>query len=542
MDHDDLVDMLGTIARSGSQAFVDGLSGDAEQDQSLIGQFGVGFYSAFMVADEVRVLTRKAGGDGAWLWTSDGKGSFTIEEAERDGPGTTVTVHLAKGEKEFADAVRLGHLVKTYSDHIPIPILLDGETVNEASALWTRAKKGITDDQYKEFYHHVGHAFDDPWMVMHNRVEGVLSYTNLLFIPSTRPFDLYQSERKQRVRLYVKRVFITDDCEDLLPAYLRFMRGIVDSEDLALNISREMLQNDPKLAKIRSGLVKRVLGQLKKKAEKQPDDYAAFWANFGAVLKEGLYEDPPHRDRIMALARFATTGSEGLASLEDYIGRMVPGQDAIYYITGDDPGRLAASPQLEGFRERGVEVLLLTDPIDDFWISAVGDYQDKPFKSVTRGGADLEAFEAKDKGGEDETKKKKKEAPALDGLCAALKDALGDAVKEVRTSSRLTDSPSCLVADEGDMDMHLERLLRQNQQLGGELATPRVLEINPSHSLIKSMNALVGEAKDGDGDLTDSSHLLLDQARIAAGEPVPDPAAFSRRLTAAMESGLKAKG
>jgi molecular chaperone HtpG len=379
-------------------------------------------------------------------------------------------------------------------------------------------------------------------MVMHNQVEGVLSYTNLLFIPSTRPFDLYQSERKQRVKLYVKRVFITDDCEDLLPAYLRFMRGIVDSEDLALNISREMLQNDPKLAKIRSGLVKRVLGQLKKKAEKEPDDYAEFWANFGAVIKEGLYEDPTHRDRIMALARFATTGADGLASLEDYIGRMAPGQDAIYYITGDDPGRLAGSPQLEGFRERGVEVLLLTDPIDDFWISAVGDYQDKPFKSVTRGGADLDAFEAKDKSGEDNKKdaKKKKKAPALDALCAALKVALGDAVKEVRTSNRLTDSPSCLVADEGDMDMHLERLLRQNQQLGGELATPRVLEINPGHSLIKSLNTLVGEAKDG--DLSDPAHLLLDQARIAAGEPVPDLAAFSRRLTAAMESGLKGKG
>ena len=542
MDRDDLVDMLGTIARSGSQAFVEKLSGDEARDQALIGQFGVGFYSAFMVADEVQVLTLKAGAEAAHLWTSDGKGSFTIEEAERDGPGTTITVHLSKGEKEFADPARLGHLVKTYSDHIPIPILLDGEAVNEASALWTREKKGITEDQYKEFYHHAGHAFDDPWMVLHNRVEGVQSYTNLLFIPSARPFDLYQSERKQRVKLYVKRVFITDDCEDLLPAYLRFLRGIVDSEDLALNVSREMLQNDPKLAKIRSGLVKRVLGQLKKKAEKEPGDYAEFWANFGAVLKEGIYEDPAHRDRILALSRFATTGAEGLAGLDEYLGRMAPGQDAIYYITGDDPGRLATSPQLEGFRERGVEVLLLTDPIDDFWISAVGDYQDKPFKSVTRGGADLDTFAPEDKGegGDKKETKKKKKAPALDVLCAALKVALGDAVKEVRTSARLTDSPSCLVADEGDMDMHLERMLRQNQQLGGDALTPRVLEINPGHSLIKSLNALAGKAKDG--GLTDSAHLLLDQARIAAGDPVPDPAAFSRRLTAAMESGLKGKG
>ncbi len=539
MDHDDLVDMLGTIARSGSQAFLDGLSGDAAKDQALIGQFGVGFYSAFMVADQVRVLTRKAGAEAAHLWTSDGKGSFTIEEAERAGPGTTVTVHLAKGEKEFADADRLGHLVKTYSDHIPFPILLGGEAVNEAGALWTRDKKGITEDQYKEFYHHAGHAFDDPWMVLHNRVEGVLSYTNLLFIPSVRPFDLYQAERKQRVKLYIKRVFITEDCEDLLPAYLRFMRGIVDCEDLALNISRDMLQNDPKLAKIRSGLVKRILGQLKKKAEKQPDDYAGFWANFGAVLKEGIYEDLAHRDRLLALSRFATTGSDGLASLDDYLERMAQGQDAIYYITGEDQGRLAGSPQLEGFRERGIEVLLLTDPIDDFWISAVGEYQDKPFKSVTRGGADLDTFAAKDKDAGEGTgkKEKKKKAPALDGLCAALKDALGDAVKEVRTSARLTDSPSCLVADEGDMDMHLERMLRQHQQLGGDASTPRVLEINPGHSLILRLNALVGSAEVG--ALADSAHLLLDQARIAAGEPVPDPGAFSRRLTAAMESGLK---
>jgi molecular chaperone HtpG len=318
------------------------------------------------------------------------------------------------------------------------------------------------------------------------------------------------------------------------------MRGIVDSEDLALNISREMLQKDPKLAKIRSGLVKRVLGQLKKKAEKEPDAYADFWGNFGAVLKEGIYEDPTHRDRILALSRFATTGADGLTGLDGYTDRMAQGQDAIYYITGDEPGRLAASPQLEGFRDRGVEVLLLTDPIDEFWIPAVGDYKEKPFKSVTRGGADLEAFAPEDKGGEKGTKKKKEKAPALDGLCAALKDALGEQVKDVRASARLTDSPSCLVADEGDMDMHLERLLRQHQQLGGDLATPRVLEINPGHSLIQSLNGLVGEAKDG--ALADAAHLLLDQARIAAGEPVPDPAAFSRRLTAAMESGIKAGG
>ncbi len=538
---DELVETLGTIARSGTQAFLEQLSGDESKDMALIGQFGVGFYSAFMVAERVEVLTRKAGEEAAWLWVSDGRGEFTIEEAERQERGTTVTVYLDKKEKEFLEATRIGRIVKSYSDHIPIPIVLkDGdkeEVLNTASALWTRPKKEITEDQYKEFYHHVGHAFDDPWMTLHNRIEGVLAYTNLLFVPSTPPLDLFQPERKPSVKLYVKRVFITDDCEGLLPSYLRFLRGIVDSEDLSLNISREMLQHDPKLAKIRTGLVKKVLGELKKKADKKPDDYAVFWNNFGAVLKEGIYEDFANRERILAISRFRSTAGDGLVSLADYVGRMVEGQDAIYYITGEDSEAITRSPQLEGFKARGVEVLLLGDPIDEFWIPAVGTFADKPFKSATRGGADLSKIAAKDKDDED-AGKDEDEADGIDPLIAAFKVALGDAVKDVRASERLTDSPVCLVAGEDDMDIHMERLLRQHRQFADQAATPRILELNPGHPLVRR---LAQRARDGGGKdpaLDDAAHLLLDQARIAEGEPVADIAAFSRRLASVMEKGL----
>jgi len=542
MDHDDLVRTLGTIASSGTQAFVEQLSGDAKKDVALIGQFGVGFYSAFMVAKEVRVLTRKAGEEAAWLWTSDGRGEFTIDGAERDATGTTVTVQLAKGEDEFLDPDRLGHIVKTYSDHISIPIVLldgDGEkTLNTASALWSRPRDQITAEQYTEFYHHAGHVFDEPWLTLHNRVEGVLSYTNLLFIPAERPFDLFLPERKGHVKLYVKRVFITDDCEGLLPPYLRFLRGVVDSEDLSLNISREMLQRDPKLAKIRRGLVKRVLGELKKKADKKPEEYARFWDTFGAVLKEGIYEDAANRDALLALARFRSTAADGLVSLDDYVGRMRDGQDAIFYITGEDPAALAASPQLEGFKARGIEVLLLTDPVDEFWVPSVGSHNEKPFKSATRGAADLDNIAAPEApaaaaAGE------KAEGPAIATLVAALKTALADLVKDVRPSERLTESPVCLVAAEGDLDIHLERLLKQHRQLGDGQGSLRILEINPGHPLIRRLADLAGKG-DGAAEVRDAALLLLDQARIIEGEAIPDPAAFGRRLAAMMEKGLAA--
>ena len=547
MTHDELAENLGTIARSGTQSFVEQL-GEAKADGkdgdvALIGQFGVGFYSAFMVAKKVEVTSRKAGEESAWKWTSDGKGEFTLAEGARDAQGTSVKLFLEKKEGEFLEAMRVRTIVKTYSDHIGVPIQLkdDGtdETLNEGSALWARPAKDITSEQYKEFYHHVGQMFDEPWKILHNRVEGILAYTNLLFIPSSPPFDLYDPDRKPRVKLYVKRVFITDDCEALMPSYLRFLRGIVDSEDLSLNISREMLQKDPKLAKIGTGLVKRVLNELKKTAAKKPDEYATFWENFGAVLKEGLYEDFENREKILPLCRFRSLAGDEAISLETYVENMVEGQEAIFYISGEDIELLRKSPQLEGFKARGVDVLLLTDPIDDFWIPALGTFQEKPFKSITRGAADLDGISLSDEAKEKETKDAAEDTPGIDQLVAALKMALGERVKDVRVSERLTDSAVCLVADEGDMDIRLERILRQSRHMGGAADTPRILEVNAKHGLIRRMAEQVKDTGAAGADsISATALLLLDQARILEGEQVADPIAFAERLSEVMEKGL----
>ena len=541
MNREALIEDLGTIARSGSDAFLDQLTGDDAGDMALIGQFGVGFYSCFMVADKVEVKSRRAGEDQGWRWTSDGKGAFTIGETEKPGRGTTIVVHLNEADSEFLEPARVKHVVTTYSDHISLPIIVveDGkeETVNQASALWSRAKSEITDEQYTEFYRHVGHMYDEPWATIHWRAEGRIEYTGLLFIPSSKPFDIFAPERRHHIRLYVKRVFITDDCEELMPSWLRFVRGLVDSEDLPLNVSRETLQNNLLVAHIRGAIVRRVLGELEAKASKAPDDYAVFWDNFGAVLKEGLYEDQDNREALMNLVRFRSTASDGLVSLDDYTGRMKDGQEAIYYISGSDLAALAKSPQLEGFAARGIEVLLLTDPVDDFWMPAQGAYKEKQFKSVTRAGADLGAIEAGDTGDDagDDNSEPEPPAPGVDALITMFKLELGEAVKDVRLSERLTDSVVCLVADEGDVDIHLERLLRQHRQI--EENVPRVLEINPSHSLIRALAAMVGKDKAGER-VTEAAWLLLDQARILEGEPPPDPQAFSRRLAALMEKGL----
>jgi molecular chaperone HtpG len=446
---------------------------------------------------------------------------------------------MREGEDEYLETYRLRQIVKTYSDHIALPIVLaDGnkeETINTASALWTRPRAEITAEQYKEFYHHVGHGFDEPWLTMHARVEGMQEYTYLLFVPSQKPFDLFDPERKAKVKLYVRRVFITDEGTELLPSYLRFLKGIVDSEDLPLNISREMLQSNPVVTRIRQQVTRRVLTELGKKATEAADDYAKFWDNFGAVLKEGLYEDREQRDTLLELARFRSTTRDGLISLDDYVAAMKPGQDAIYTITGDNLDLLRKSPQLEGFRARGVEVLLLTDPIDEFWVTAIGTFKEKPFKSATRGGADLNKIETPaDEGKEAD----KPEPPAkLSSLIAIFKLALGEAVKDVRSSDRLTDSAVCLVADEGDMDMHLERLLKQHRQLDN--AAKRILEINPQHRLIERLAASVGETGASE-QLSEFAWLLLDQARIVEGEQLPDPPAFARRLADLLERGLPA--
>ncbi len=562
MSHDDMVGNLGTIAKSGTSDFLAQISGDAKKDTNLIGQFGVGFYSAFMVAEKVEVVSRKAGEDEAWRWTSDGKGSFEIEPAiaspllEVPERGTVVIVHLTEDHAEFADAARLREVVRAYADHIAVPVSLaatdeageDGapEVLNKASALWTRPKSEIDDDQYKEFYQYVGQAFDDPWLTIHFRAEGVIEYTALMFVPTSRPFDLFRPERKHGLKLYVKRVFITDDCEGLVPGWMRFVRGVVDSPDVPLNVSREMLQHNPVLGKIRSGLVKRVLSELDKKAEKAPDDYATFWEAFGPVMKEGIYEDDANRDALLKLARFTTTRTvkEGgkPISLADYIGRMAEGQEAIFYATGDNLEALKRSPQLEGFAARDVEVLLLTDPVDEFWVPAVHEFEGKALTSVARGGADLDKIARKDAAAEESDGKDKKEqkkddaAPAaIDAVIAAFKVALGDAVEDVKSSNRLTDSPVCLVAGENAMSMHLERLLKSHGQL--ENLSQRVLELNPGHPLVKRLNDMA--AKDAkDPVLDEAAHLLLDQARILEGEPVPDPAAFARRMSQVMVAGL----
>lgn len=557
MNRDDLIETLGTIARSGTQAFLSRLTGDAKADLSLIGQFGVGFYSAFMVAGQVDVLTRKAGEEHAWLWSSDGKGQFSIDEAQRDSRGTTVTLHLTEDADEFLEESRIRGIVRKYSDHIGFPILLgegeEADKVNAGSSLWTRAKKDITPEQYKEFYHHVGHAFDDPWLTLHNSVEGVVSYTSLLFVPKTAPFDLFDPERKSRVKLYVKRVFITDDCEGLLPAYLRFLRGVVDSEDLPLNISRESFQHDPRLAKIRSGLTKRVLDELAKKADdaETAAEYVEFWGAFGPVLKEGIYEDFENRDRLLTLARFRSTASGDLTSLDGYLSRLKTGQDAIYTISGEQAEALRRSPQLEVFKAKGIEVLLLTDPIDEFWLPTIGKFKDKPFKSAASADTDLSKIEAS----VDEavaTPAERASEGDLERLIAVLKLALQDAVKDVRVSSRLTDSAVCLVAAEGDMDMYLERLLRQHRRLESEGAPRRILEINPGHPLIRRMASAAASADVGSGavgsgavgsesaarELGDAARLLLDQALIVEGDPLPDPGAFAQRLTSFMARGF----
>ncbi|HVH74179.1 MAG TPA: molecular chaperone HtpG [Stellaceae bacterium] len=535
MNKDELVENLGTIARSGTAAFLKQLSGDAKQDMSLIGQFGVGFYSAFMVADRVEVKSRKAGDSEGWLWSSEGKGEFTVEPCPDAARGAAITLHLREGEDEYLEPSRLKRIIKTYSDHIGLPIVLvDGgkeETINAAAALWTRPKSEVTEEQYKEFYRHVAHSFDEPWLTVHGKAEGVLEYTYLLFVPSAKPFDLFDPERKSRLKLYVRRVFVTDEGTDLLPSYLRFLRGVVDSEDLPLNISREMLQSNPMAAKIRQQLTRRVLSELSRKASDAAEDYGKFWDSFGAVLKEGLYEDQEQREVLLGLTRFRSSTRDGLVSLDDYLAAMKEGQQAIYTITGDSLDIVKKSPQLEGFRARGVEVLLLTDPIDEFWVPAIGSYKEKPFKSATRGGADLDKIAPLAADAEE-----KAAPPAkLASLVAIFKLALGEAVKDVRGSERLTDSAVCLVADEGDMDMHLERLLKQHRQL--DSGAKRILELNPRHKLIERLAASVGEAGASD-QLAEYAWLLLDQARIVEGESLPDPPAFARRLASLLERGL----
>jgi molecular chaperone HtpG len=536
MSREDLIAHLGTIARSGTGEFLNNLSGDAASDVNLIGQFGVGFYSAFMVADRVAVQSRKAGSDDGWIWESQGLGSYTIAPAVAPvARGTRIILHLKDDAGEYLDKHRLGHIVSTYSDHIGFPIRLsDGEgavqTLNEGAAIWTRSKSDITDEQYQEFYRHVAHSPETPWAVLHTRAEGALEYTSLLYVPGIKPFDLFHPERRRRVKLYVKRVFIADEGIDLVPPYLRFLRGVVDSADLPLNISRETLQASPLLEKIRDAITGKVLAELKKRAE--GEDYASFWNHFGPVLKEGLCEANAPREKILDACRFYSTHGEGMISLADYISRMREGQEAIYFLTGDHLATLRTSPQLEGFKKRGIEVLLLADHVDDFWVNVTTSYQGKKLRSVVKAGADLDAFASAEEKVEEE---KIEQSDATTALLAAMKTLYGERARDVRTTRKLADTPICLSVGEGDMDMRMERFLADHQQLPARMA--KIVEINPAHPVIA---ALAAKAAAGplDAAAEDALWLLFDQALIAEGEPVADAASFARRLGAFMARGL----
>jgi molecular chaperone HtpG len=528
MSREELITHLGTIAKSGTQEFASKLTGDAKKDAVLIGQFGVGFYSGFMVADEVNVVSTKAGENQTHIWKSTGTGEFTIAQTDSMPRGTTVTLHLKETAQDYLDKFRLRHIIETYSNHISFPISLTDEeahteTINTGSALWTRTKNEITPEQYNEFYFHVSHSPDEPWLTMHNKNEGKLEYTNLLFIPSIKPFDLFHPDRKRRVKLYVKRVFITEENIDLVPSYLRFLRGIVDSQDLPLNISRETLQANPILANIKEAITKRVISELKKKSEGA--DYQPFWDNFGAVLKEGLCESYSPREQILEVCRFAST-SEDSTSLDAYISRMKEGQENIFYITGESALTVKSSPQLEGFKARGIEVLLLSDHVDDFWVTVVADYKGKKFKSITRADIDLDKIAKADK-----PEEKPAATDKIDALIKRFKEVLGTEVKEVRTTTKLGTSAVCLAVEEGAMDFRLEKFLREQKQL--ENVTAKILEINPAHPIIKALSST-------SGDISDTVWVLFDQAKILEGENVTDPAAFTRRLQTLVEKGLAA--
>jgi molecular chaperone HtpG len=542
MNRDDLVENLGTIARSGTANFVDQLTGDSKKDVQLIGQFGVGFYSVFMVADQVEVHTRKAGDDTGWLWSSKGEGSYEIGEKAKEKTGTQITLNLKTDAEEFMEKFRLQSIVTKYSDHIAVPITLaikggdeadaEPKIVNEGSAIWTRSKSDLTEEQYTEFYRHVGGGFDEPAMTLHYKAEGMQEYTVLLFVPTQQPMDLFDPARKNRVKLYVKRVFISDDSADLLPGWLRFMRGVVDSQDLPLNISREMLQNNPTLTKMSKAITKRILSEFEKLAKKDEEKFLKLWTEFGPVIKEGIYEDNERRETILNLSRFHSTTVEGWTTLADYVSRMKDKQSAIYYITGTDAKAVAKSPQLEGFRARGIEVLLMSDAVDDFWLQMARDFEGKPFKSITHGGSDLKDIA-------DEKEADSKAEKASDGdmttLTTLMKEVLGDKVSDVRTTDRLTDTSACLVASETGMDMHMERILKAHNQL--DSMTAKVLEVNPSHPLMVKLAKKAAEKGSVD-TLSDSVWLVLDQAKILEGDPLDDASAFARRLASAMEQGL----
>ena len=530
MNKDDLINHIGTIAKSGTADFVRNAKDNGSM-VDLIGQFGVGFYSAFMVAKKVEIITRKAGEEQAWKWVSDGLGGYEISEAKRESNGTDIKLFLKDDAKDFTDTIYLRHVIRTYSDHVEYPIVLDlgkagEETVNTASALWTRNKADITEEQYKEFYHHISKNFDDPWLTLHFKAEGNIEYNALLYIPSTAPYDLFQPDRQQSLKLYVNKVFISDKVEGLMPAYLRFVKGVIDSSDLPLNISREMLQQSALLAKIRQGTVSRILKELTKRM-KDYDDYLKFWNAFGIAFKEGIYEDFSNREEVAALSLFASTNSEEkLTSLDEYISRAKPEQKAIYYITGDDVPMLRNNPQLEAFKEKGIEVLLLTDPIDEFWTQTLTTYKTFAIKHISQADVDLNIKRESKKADEGDLKK----------LTDLMADMFKNEVGKVIVTEKLTKSPAALNVENGQMSIHLERLMRNHQQQTA-FASTRILEINPYHPLIIKLAEMLGD-ENKKSEVSEVSRLVLDQAKIAEGEAVSDPSFFAEKVSEYILKGM----
>ena len=537
LDQEDLIEALGTIARSGTKAFIEQIEKAAEKDKdaiSLIGQFGVGFYASFMVADKVEVHTLKAGQDQGYSWQSDGQSGYEINASSaRDTVGTTVVLHLKKEAKEFLEDIRIQTLVKKYSDHIAYPIRLvkddqTTEVINSVEALWTKPAKDITQEQYNNFYQSHSGQYDRPFLTLHNKAEGAVEFTNLLFLPSQKPFDLFDPERKTKVQLYVNRVFITDELKDLIPEWLRFVRGIIDTASLDLNVSREMLQHNATLLKIRKAVTKRVLSELAKKVKKDPQAYEAFWANFGRVLKEGIYEDADNRDRILKICRFYSLQQDKMISLEDYIEAMPQTQNDIYYLASDSVKAAKRSPHIEGFAEKDIDVLLMTDPIDEFWISTSPNYSEKSLVSIARENVDLSKF-AKE-GDADEAEDPNSD---MSDVIVKLKAALGEKVSDIRVSSTLTSSPVRLVAADGGLDFNLERIMKaQNPDYTG---SAKVLELNATHPIMQKLKAQPEETDQG---LDALALVLFQQARILDGEMPEDPTSFIQNVNQLIAAGI----
>lgn len=554
MERAELISQLGTIAKSGTEAFLKSLDENDAKNANLIGQFGVGFYSSFMIADKVEVISRKAGKKKINKWTSNGEGTYSIEEVNEEYPrGTRITLYLKKDEEQFLDKIYLGNIIKLYSDHIDFPVELqmdDGhfKTMNSASALWTRPKNEITKEQYNEFYTHISHMPGEPFMILHNKAEGIIEFTNLLFIPDKKPIDLYlPTDRESKIKLYVKRVFITDDAVQLLPPFLRFVRGIVDSEDLPLNINRESLQYNNLVEKIKKSLTKRVISELEKKLNDEPEKYKEFWDNFGPVIKEGLCEGSIFGSDIMNICIFYSSKSPNkMITLKEYIDRMKDKQENIFYITGDNIEALENSPQMEGFKDRDIEVLYLTDTVDNFWVTTQHDFQGKELKSITREDIDLNNLNGElekteenkeDIKFDDENKSKEENAKNItesqyDGLITFIKEVLKDKIKDVKISKKLTSSPVCLVADKQAMDIRLERYLLDQKQI--PYAMKKIIEINPKHQIIQNINANLSKPEKLT-ELQELVNLLFDEACIIEGEPIANPGEFAKMLNKLLE-------